>query len=94
MIDREESAVAEAHDVEASVGNVGDRVRREIVHETRVDDRAEFTFGQAWLQVGDEDAWWFRAAASPPKNAQAILRKSRREGERGGFGHGWFLIKR
>ena len=53
------AAIAEAHNVKASVGNVGDRVEREIVHETRVDDRAEFAFGQARLQIGNEDACGF-----------------------------------
>ena len=75
MIDREESAVAEAHDVKASVGNVRDRVGREIVHKPSVDDRAEFAFGESRLEIGDEYASGFyqgKSAKECPGNFEKV----------------------
>jgi hypothetical protein len=64
MIDREKSAVAKADDVEASVGNVRDRVGREVVHKPSVDDRAEFAFGESRLEIGNEYASGFNQGKS------------------------------
>ena len=54
MVNGQETAIGQAHDVEAPVGNMGDRIGREIIYLAGGDQRTEFAFSQARLQVGNE----------------------------------------
>ena len=92
MINSQETAIAQADDVEASVGDVRDRVGRKVIHESRDDDRAELAFGQARLEISDEDAGGFeqgKTAKESPGNFEKVA-----AGEIGGWFQTWGLLKR
>ncbi len=49
VVQRQQAAIGQSDEVEASVGDVRDRTGREVFDCAQVDDRAKFAFGQAGL---------------------------------------------